>query len=114
MYHAARDTFIESQGLMDFQEFMIRKEIADDQKVVGIFEVAYREDRHQLFTGIGRLYNVAIDYWQLFKLVKKSDNWSIEWSRFRETNPMQFASSAWATYFEVSSLYAHEEYEAAG
>ena len=99
---------------MDLEEFIIRKGIADDQKTVGIFEVVHREDSRQLFAGIGRLYSVAIDYWQLYKLVKESDNWSIEWSRLKETNPMEFATSAWTTYSEVSSLYAQEEYVAAG
>ena len=41
---AARDAFITQQGLEDFSDFVIRKEIQDRRKSVAIFEIMYRED----------------------------------------------------------------------
>ena len=56
---AARDAFISQQGLNDFSEFVIRKDIQDRRKAVGVFEVMYREDMRMNFTGMGRLFYVA-------------------------------------------------------
>ena len=43
MARAARDEFLDQQGLTDFQEFVTRKTILDYQKATGIEEVIYKE-----------------------------------------------------------------------
>jgi len=55
-----------------------------------------------------------MDYYELFNLIIVSENWTTLWNRFKQINPVQFAASAWMTYTQVSSLYAQQQYEAAG
>lgn len=58
------------QGLTDIQEFVIRKDLLEKQKYVGIEELMYREDIAQIWDGIDILFNTSIDFFYLLKTVK--------------------------------------------
>ena len=58
----------------------------------------YREDMRQFFRGMGRLVYVAKETFELFNILRKSDNWTLELSRLQEIEPMQFGIHAYATY----------------
>jgi len=113
-FRAARDTFLESQGLLDLQEFEVRREILDRQKAVAIEELVYREDMTMMWSGLGRIVNVAIDYFRLLSLVRGSDNWTTEYDRLTSINILQFAMEAYTTFGKVTKLWAEAQYAAAG
>jgi hypothetical protein len=78
-YNAALSNFLDSQGLVDFQEFSTRKEIIDRKKAVAIEEMIYREDMKMFWSGSGRLVNCLIDYYRLYTKIIRSNNFSIEY-----------------------------------
>ena len=115
MVRTARDTFVESQALLDFQEYFVRKEIADRQKAVGIEEVIYKEDMRSFFGGLVRTFEGYKDLILDTKtLIFSSNNWRIMWKRAKNINPAMFGMQAFATYNRVLALYKDGEYEAAG
>ena len=111
---AARDAFIDQQGLDDFAEFVVRKDIQDKRKSVGVFEVMYREDMRQFFTGCGRLVFVAKETLELFNTLRKSNNWVTEYKRMQAIEPASFGIHAYTTYGQVMQMYNEGEYEEAG
>ena len=113
-WNAFRDEFIESQGLLDLQEFEVRREIVSREKAVAIEELIYREDTKMIISGVKRAINVLSDYYELYTTVYHSDNWSIEFERLKTINPVQFIGEAYATYGKVSQLWADAQYAAAG
>ena len=104
-YHAARDAFLESQGLTDFQEYEVRKEIIDRKKAVAIEEMIYREDMSMFWSGGSRMAHCLMEYMRLYSQLLASDNWSTEYHLLKETNPMTFAMQAWTTWGQVSNLW---------
>jgi len=68
----------------------------------------------QFFTGIGRVAGVAMESYQLIKLLTQSDNWSIEWRRIRHIEPMQFGMHAYTTYGQVMQMYSAGQFAEAG
>ena len=111
---AAVSTFVAQQGLDDFKEYFIRKEIQDHRKSVAIEEIIYREDMRMFFTGIGRILNVARESFQLVNVLRKSDNWLIEWRRVKQVEPMSFGMHAYTTYGQVMQMYNDGQFEEAG
>ena len=102
---AALDIYVSQQGLDDFKEFFIRKEIQEHRKIVAIEEIRFREDMRQFFTGIGRAVNVVRESFQLLNLLRKSDNWVIEFRRLKHIEPMSFVMHAYTTYGQVMQMY---------
>ena len=113
-FNAARDTFYENEGLLDLQEFEVRKEILDRQKAVAIEELIYREDWSMIMSGLNRMRHVVFDGYNLVSQVYGSDNWSTEFRRIKNINPIQFAMEAYATFGKVNQLWAQAQYVAAG
>ena len=113
-YRAARDEFYASQGLVDFQEFEVRKEIIDRKKAVAIEEMIYRETTGMLWTGMNRMGECLWEYARLYSKLLASDNWTTEYHRLKGTNPMAFAMQAYTTWNQVSELWAKAQYTAAG
>lgn len=80
-------------------------EIEDLRKAVAIEEIIYREDMRQFLTGIGRVVNVALEYYQLLNLLIRSDNWVTEYRRLKHIEPMSFGMHAYTTYGQVMQMY---------
>ena len=78
---AARDTFLEQEGLQDFQDFVLRKDIEDMETTIGWIEVQHRDDMRMLFTGVGRLASNVQEVIELFQKLKTSENWDLERTR---------------------------------
>ena len=78
---AARDTFLEQEGLQDFQDFVLRKDIEDMETTIGWIEVQHRDDMRMLFTGVGRLASNIQEVIELFQKLKTSENWDLERTR---------------------------------
>ena len=74
----------------------------------------YREDMRQFFTGMGRIYLVVTETFEILNLVRKSENWVTEFNRLKQINPVKFGAHAYMTYQEVSQLYAAGDFEGAG
>ena len=78
---AARDTFLEQEGLQDFQDFVLRKDIEDMETTIGWIEVQHRDDIRMMFTGVGRLASNIQEVIELFSKLKTSNNWALERAR---------------------------------
>ena len=78
---AARDTFLEQEGLQDFQDFVIRKDIEDMETTIGWIEMQHRDDMRMFFTGLGRLTSNVQEVIELFQKLKTSENWTLERAR---------------------------------
>ena len=78
---SARDTFLEQEGLQDFQDFVLRKDIEDMETTIGWIEVQHRDDMRMLFTGVGRLASNIQEVIELFQKLKTSENWDLERTR---------------------------------
>lgn len=76
--------------------------------------MAYHEDMHMFFTGAGRLVRVAVDSWELFKLIKHSDNWEIEQKRLTNVELMALMPHFMAAYGSFVSLWSQGEARKAG
>ena len=113
-WRAFRDEFLETQGLVDMQEFEVRKNILSREKAVAIEELIYREDTKMLIDGAKRMVNVLADYFQLYSTIYHSDNWSIEFDRLKHTNWMQFGMEIYTTYGTAMRLWKDAQYAAAG
>ena len=115
---SARDTLVESQGLIDLQDFFVRKQILDYKKAVGIEEVIYKEDMTSFFAGITRIARVVPDYIHLIKLLFQSEAFPMLGSLTKElitsVNPGVFGMKAFTTYQRVQRLYSEGDYEKAG
>lgn len=76
---SAWNTFVGQLGLLDFEEFTVRNDIAEHQKAVGIIEVRTKENMKMFFSGLGRAFTAVTDQIKLFKLISSSHNWGIVW-----------------------------------
>ena len=113
-YHAARDTFLESQGLVDIQEFLVRDEIVNRKKAVAIEEIIYRENTTMLWNGGYSIVHCAMEYYDLYSKLYHSENLTTEYNRLQETNIMQFGMEAYMTFNKVNELWAKQAYVEAG
>ena len=113
-FRAFRDEFLEVQGLLDLQEFEVRREIIDRAKSVAIKELKYRDDTKMLISGAKRMVNVVAEYYELYTNVYHSDNWATEFDRLKHINFMQFGMDIYTTFGKVSALWADAQYAAAG
>ena len=113
-YYAARDEFLNTEGLVDMQEFMVRDNIIDRKKNLAIEEIMFREDMAMFWRGGYRLANCALDYYSLYSKILGSDNLATEWKRVHEINPIQFGMEAWTTWTRIIELWNRAEYTKAG
>jgi len=113
-FRAFRDEFLEVQGLLDLQEFEVRREIVDREKAVAIEELVYREDTKMIISGAKRMVNVAAEYYELYTNVYHSNNWATEFDRLKSLNFMQFGMDIYTTFGKASALWAEAQYAAAG
>ena len=113
-YRAARDAFLESQGLVDLQEFVVRDDIIGRKKAVAIEELIYREDMKQFWSGGYALFNCLKEYYDLYTTVYYSENLTSEYARLTELKPMQFGTAAWMAYMQAKTLWDNERYADAG
>ena len=48
---------------------------------------------------------VVRDTFELLNLLRKSDNWVLEYNRLREIEPVSFGAKAYMTYANAMELY---------
>ena len=94
-FYAARDSFLESQGLVDLQEFVVRDNIIDRKKNLAVEELIYREDMKMFWSGAYRIVHCLIDYFELYTTIWGTENFSTEFHRMQEIAPMEFGMNAW-------------------
>lgn len=73
----------------------MRDTIIGHKKAVAIEELIYREDMKMMWNGAYRIVHCLIDYFDLYTKLIDSDNFSTEWDRLHQINPMEFGMHAW-------------------
>ena len=112
---SALNALFDQHGLTDFQNYMIRHEIENKHLQLGLQELNQHEYSRMFFTGFMRTITSYRNFFKLWYFsMRKSNNWSIELSRWSKLEPWDMIITSWNSYFHVNQLWKDGQYQEAG